>query len=60
MKKEQILNCSFDKWYHLFKNITIKSEIISLDAKVVEYLRSDSTIILPKRYIYHRINLKIK
>ncbi|RNA08611.1 cell division cycle 123-like protein [Brachionus plicatilis] len=48
MKVNQILNCSFDKWYHLFENITIKSEIIPIPKNVLDYLRINSTIILPK------------
>lgn len=51
MKVDQILNCSFDKWYNLFENITIKSEIIQIPKNVLDYLRSNSTIILPKRYL---------
>jgi len=51
MKKEQILNCSFANWYEKFKHITFRSEIIPLDNNVLAYLRSDSTIILPKRYL---------
>jgi len=49
MLKEQILNCSFEKWYGLFKHLTFKSEIIPLSDQVIAYLKSDSTIILPKR-----------
>ncbi|CAF0739772.1 unnamed protein product [Brachionus calyciflorus] len=48
MKVDQILNCSFDKWYNLFESITIKSEIMTIPNDVLEYLRSGSTIILPK------------
>ena len=49
MKVDQVINCSFDKWYPLFKNLTIKSEIIELDKDFISYLSSDSTIILPKK-----------
>ena len=51
MKKEQILNCSFANWYDTFKQFTFRSEIIPLDSNELAYLRSDSTIILPKRYL---------
>lgn len=49
MKVDQILNCSFDKWYKLFEKVTIKSEIISIPENVLDYLRIGSTVILPKR-----------
>ena len=49
MKVEQVINCSFDRWYNQFKDLTFKSEIIPITNDVLEYLKSDSTIILPKR-----------
>ena len=49
MKKVQVLNCSFEKWYSLFKHLTFRSEILPIPDQVVNYLKSDSTIILPKR-----------
>jgi hypothetical protein len=49
MKVDQVINCSFDRWYPLFKNLTIKSEIIELDDDIISYLSSDATIILPKK-----------
>lgn len=63
MKVDQILNCSFDKWYKLFEKITIRSEIIPIPKNVLDYLRIGSTIILPKRYLFNLVtryfNLKI-
>lgn len=53
MNVDQIINCSFDKWYNLFENVTIKSEIIPLSDEVLSYLRSNSTIILPKRFFIY-------
>ncbi len=51
MKVEQVVNCSFDRWYTKFKHVTFKSEIIEITSDVLDYLRSDSTIILPKRFL---------
>lgn len=39
--------CSFQNWYPVFKDHTIKSIIIPISSNVVSYLLEDSTIVLP-------------
>jgi len=46
MKRQQVVNCMFSNWYHHFKSVTFKSEIISLPPDFVLYLSSDG-IVLP-------------
>lgn len=40
--------CSFQNWYHLFKDHTIKSVVIPMCNNVVSYLLEDSTLVLPE------------
>lgn len=40
--------CSFQNWYHLFKDHTIKSVVIPICNNVVSYLLEDSTLVLPE------------
>lgn len=42
----EIDRCRFSAWYKTFRNVTIKSEVIPLDATFVEYLLTDG-IVLP-------------
>lgn len=46
MKQQHVLNCSFSSWYPRFKNVTIRSRIISLPKEFIDYLNADS-IVLP-------------
>lgn len=45
MRKEQILNCMFSKWYEDFRSVTIKSHVIDLPDEVVKYLLSDGLVL---------------
>jgi hypothetical protein len=45
MKIQNVLNCQFQVWYPLFKEITIKSKIFKLDNELLQYLREDGMII---------------
>lgn len=45
----EIINCSFNMWYPLFKPHSIRSWIITPSSKVFEYLNSD-TIIVPTQF----------
>ncbi|XP_069693732.1 translation initiation factor eIF2 assembly protein-like [Periplaneta americana] len=40
--------CSFQNWYHLFKDHSIESVTIPIDENVVNYLLEDSTLVLPE------------
>ena len=40
--------CSFQNWYHIFKDHTIKSVVIPICDNVVSYLLEDSTLVLPE------------
>ena len=40
--------CSIDHWYPLFKKVTFKTIILPLPNEVLEYLRSDGSLILPQ------------
>jgi hypothetical protein len=41
MKVAQVRNCMFQKWFPLFKNVTLKSIIIPLSEEFVKYLNED-------------------
>ena len=41
-------SCSFQNWYHLFKDHTVKSVVIPMCNNVVSYLLEDSTLVLPE------------
>lgn len=45
MKKEQVLNCSFPKWYQDFRSVTVRSRMIDLPDDVVKYLLSDGLVL---------------
>lgn len=47
MKKEEVLNCVFSKWYPSFKDVTIKSHIIQLPPEFLDYLHTDG-VVLPE------------
>ncbi len=40
--------CSFDRWYQQFKKVTFKSVILPFPNEVLDYLRSDGSLVLPK------------
>jgi hypothetical protein len=44
---DEILQCQFSKWYHVFERDTIKSKIVELNQEFVVYLKEDG-VILPK------------
>lgn len=45
MKREHVVNCSFSNWYPLFKQWTIKSEILKLPDSFIEYLLKDGVVL---------------
>lgn len=47
MRKTQVLNCSFSKWYQDFRSVTVRSRVIDLPDEVVKYLLSD-VLVLPR------------
>jgi hypothetical protein len=38
---QQVLNCQFSEWYPLYKDVTFKSEIITLPDHFLKWLKSD-------------------
>lgn len=48
MLSKEVLWCSIDNWYSMFKKVTFKSVILPIPNEVLEYLRSDGHLILPK------------
>ncbi len=46
MKRQHVINCTFSKWYPLFRQWTIKSKIIKLPEDFIKYLLEDG-IVLP-------------
>ena len=44
---EEVEACAFNNWYPLFKKVTFDSRILPLPDSVVDYLTSDTGIILP-------------
>ena len=46
MKKKHVLNCQLSSWYPAFKNCSIRSKIIPLQAEFIDYLNQDG-IVLP-------------
>lgn len=40
--------CSFQNWYHLFKDHSVESVTVPVDENVVNYLLEDSTLVLPE------------
>ena len=45
MKRQHVLNCMLSKWYPGFKNITIRSRVISLPKEFIDYLKADSVVL---------------
>ena len=41
VRAEQILNCSFSRWYPAFRAVTLKSAIVPLSDDFVDYLNAD-------------------
>ena len=48
MRSEEILACSFPKWYSNFSKSTIKSIILPIPGDVLAWLKSSDTLRLPK------------
>lgn len=48
MLSKEVLWCSIDNWYNTFKKFTFKSVILPIPNDVLEYLKSDGPLILPK------------
>lgn len=48
MLTKEVLWCSIDQWYPLFKKITFKTVILPIPNEVLDYLKSDGSLILPK------------
>ena len=44
----EVLWCSIDQWYPLFKKFTHKTVILAIPNDVLDYLKSDGSLILPK------------
>ena len=42
------LNCSFDKWYKIFRKQTIKSRIIPINQAFIDYLKADGLKLPPQ------------
>lgn len=47
--RHHVLNCQFGEWYPLFKHCTIRSVILDLSERFVQYLQQDG-VILPKGF----------
>ena len=45
---EDVIWCSIENWYHMFKKVTFKTVILPIPNEVLDYLKSDGTLILPK------------
>ena len=45
--KQMVLNAQFSSWYPNFKDVTIKSEVITLPSDFVEWLRGDGVTLPP-------------
>ena len=50
MKVDEVLHCGFPSWYNTFKDVTIKSYMIPLPQKFIDYLHADG-IVLPEESI---------
>ncbi|KAI9296066.1 D123-domain-containing protein [Neoconidiobolus thromboides FSU 785] len=46
----EVLQCSYTEWYQLFEPYLIKSQVIPLNNKLIEYLKSDSMKI-PSKFL---------
>ena len=42
---QQILNCSFQQWYPVFKSVTFRSQIVTLSKDFVDYLVQDGVFL---------------
>jgi len=47
MKVEEVLSCSFDKWYRDFEKVTIKSVILPIPEDVLRYFQENGKLVLP-------------
>ena len=45
MKVNEVLACSFPKWYSVFKKVTFPSKIIPLPEEFLSYLLADNFIL---------------
>ncbi len=48
MLAKDVLACSLPQWYDSFAKVTIPTEILPLPADVLDYLRCDGTLLLPR------------
>ena len=48
MLTSEVLWCSIDNWYPIFKKVTHKTIVLPLPNEVLNYLKSDGSVILPK------------
>ena len=48
MKVFDVLECALPKWYEKFEKITYPSVCIPIPAEVLEYLREDGSLVLPR------------
>lgn len=60
MLVHEINACSFDKWYSTFRKVTIQSKIIPLSDEVLNYLRSDESLVRSNTYILLPVPYKTK
>ena len=45
MKQKHVLNCQLPTWYNGFKNCSIRSKIIPLQAEFIDYLNQDGVVL---------------
>lgn len=48
LKCSDVKWCSIENWYEKFRKVTFKTRILPIPNEVIDYLRSDGSLILPK------------
>jgi len=48
MKVEEVLQCSLPAWYPLFEKVTFPTVCFTLPGEVLDYLREDGQLVLPR------------
>ena len=48
MKVEEVLQCSLPAWYPQFEKVTFPTICLTLSGEVLDYLREDGQLVLPK------------
>ena len=48
LKCAEVKWCSIDNWYQLFRKVTFKTIVLPIPNEVLDYLKSDGSLILPK------------